>query len=1577
MAKLSETFTYNGGGKSTAPSIPQLQKQNTQPKLSESFSYNNTSNNVKPKLSETFSYDIEVPHNEPKITPLPTVKENKAGLFSGLSNLMTGNLPMANIGVGNTNSSMLMDKAINKANTKAYQQNIRNQELADFDSKDTSNVVYNSPKGFKVTQNKIDLWLDPSYKLSDDERKQIKSVVNDMTDVRNYQKYFGNMSIEDGATLRQKIGELEARTKGAFGRGFAEAIPGVKFAENTAAKLLDNANGDNHVSEGLARESAMLQGEKAYNVGKAVSKIGQYTALNKSGLLDPINSRLSKFLVPKLGEAFGGHVANILSDEVADILLDTLPETYDNIKSGMSAKEVGNEVLKNLGINLAYNVGGEAIPSVIQAFRAKGKEITPEVAEAIVENADDISEAVAKQVSNGPTEIEKEAEALRKARTVEEVPAVELPQATKEVVQEELPTLKAVSSKKILSDNTFASTINSLKHSFDGKVKYIKDTENEYAKAFKAALDNFSSKPTKASYSKAINALDNYVENSGTAWKKNYNGEWYEKTFDDKGIRSTLEQIGTKYNLNNTGLPKLPEANQKNLVMAEDAGINDEVSELVAPVEIKADAPRVPDTELPPLEAESGPVSRFWEGGTMETVTDPKVYDEAYKPMEDYNRILQKPDDYVSEVSDARLFTNGAIDPKKVDDWRKALSAAENISKEDIATAMDIKAYLEANNMLEESADFMSRIRPHITNDAQVLQYLGSLKKNTIAGQLEQALADVRRATDKKVGKKGFTDAVNNFARQVEDAIENGNLDSVGGMFKKKLSDYAYGSNAKNVLRKTNIDGEQMVLDLIGGYEPNKKTLKELAEEVGANIRRLNKVADITSKDEASVFRILQDASQYEVDTRAFKELFAKAAKVLDNKIPVSLGDKIKTTLYDNMLGNFKTAVTRNAGGNLISNTLEKVQKPLKVAIDKAIGSITGERNYILDKSVAKSYGEGFKKGLKDQALDFVRGTNTIRSGEESFADALANVKSAYKGSNGLSKMLGAYDRVVKSAMQFGDRPFYEAEFAAAKTELEKIVEKYGKDALTQVGVPEEALESIDKTIEFLARSRALEACFQKGTISAEGFRQLKDGLGNVSRGVVGADVVSQFSMPFIQVPANMMERMADYIPGLGTVKNIAQTIGEAKFGGGLNQRRLVDATSRNLTGLGLFAGGVALANNAANGGAGITGGYSEDYDKSDAQKSAGEQEYAVQLPNGYQVDISDLPTLGPMAQASSRFAEALRNNDNLAEGITEGGKQALSAAFETSALQGLNRMFGTSQYGGGNSLGENVMNVLGSGLGQAVPSLVRQGAQVADPYTRYLGEYNTIPYFLNNVVNSTPARIPALQPKLDNEGNIVEQNQGRNVGMKILENMVLPWKITKPEYTKLGETANQIFENSSDNTAKAYPTVPLRADVRKWKGDSYTDNDYYNVKERAGKLNTLIGNAVIDSDFFKGLSADEQANVMQEIYSGIKAIVREENEKGYTTDNAIVKAYKQNKSTGVVNYLSDKYTLHKFKSEAAGLRPDGSPDSMDKDELAVYLYMQGYSLDDINNWVIKNGAKNGFTKTQLDKLIRESDSWK
>ena len=91
--------------------------------------------------------------------------------------------------------------------------------------------------------------------------------------------------------------------------------------------------------------------------------------------------------------------------------------------------------------------------------------------------------------------------------------------------------------------------------------------------------------------------------------------------------------------------------------------------------------------------------------------------------------------------------------------------------------------------------------------------------------------------------------------------------------------------------------------------------------------------------------------------------------------------------------------------------------------------------------------------------------------------------------------------------------------------------------------------------------------------------------------------------------------------------------------------------------------------------------------------------------------------------------------------------------------------MFGTSTYGNG-SFGQNVANVIGSGLGQAVPALVRQTAQTIDPYKRDLGEYNTAEYYLNNLLNTTPLRMATLNPKLDNEGNVIEEKR-----LKLIKN--------------------------------------------------------------------------------------------------------------------------------------------------------------------------------------------------------------
>lgn len=1446
MAKLSETFTYNGGGKSTAPSISQLQKQNTQPKLSESFSYNNASNNVKPKLSETFSYDIEVPHNEPKLTPLPTVKENKANVFSGLSNLMTGNLPMANIGVGKTNSSMLMDKAINKANTKAYQQNIRNQELADFDSKDTSNVVYNSPKGFKVTQNKIDLWLDPSYKLSDDERKQIKSVVNDMTDVRNYQKYYGNMSYEDGAKLMQKIAELEVRTKGAFGRGFAEAIPGVKFAANTAAKLLDRANGDNHVSEGLARESAMLQGEKAYNVGKAVSKIGQYTALNKSGLLDPINSRLSKFLVPKLGEAFGGHVSNILSDEVADILLDTLPETYDNVKSGMSAKEVGNEVLKNLGINLAYNVGGEAIPSVIQAFRAKGKEITPEVAEAIVENADDISEAVAKQVSNGPTEIEKEAEALRKARTVEEVPAVELPQATKEVVKEEVPT---ISNEYVITEVKRAN----------GKTAYVPSV-----KVSDEVTEPIAKGKAYSSKAKAEQAIEDY---------------------------------------------------QKNLVMAEDIGLNKRTDELFEQAE--KNAPSLDENGVIEAKGYAEPT-----GNTIE---------QGYRER-----------GYAQHV-------RGEDTPMKV----------EGLSKEVTDSFKDDQRFYE-----------------------------------TLKNADTKALADeVYSSGDKaiKIGDKVYQGSVESKFRELLSERNPASL-PLGHQLAKDYQKAGNHQMAVNIIddmsEALTKSGQFSQAAIINMVKNDPLTALEYARKQIDSINRMgakqfgDKWKNFTlTEDEIKAFGNIADG-----DEKAIKALYDQIGERLGKEYPSTFMEKLLEARKVSMLFNLRTNV-RNFGANVpmlpmrwMSDRVEALGQNIAHLIDpnfKVTQSLTGSgvngrklAKEVFDSDRVKVLLEGdvgkyevpelknalFKNKQMYKGTAVEKWINKVTNG------GIEKVNEKLFGKKGVESLAETIRNTTYKALELGDNPFVKENFIER---LGSYIKAQGYKTIDEI--PDEAIQT--------AWEEAMKATYKDNSWAVKMLRGIKGGFESIP--VVGKPI-SQAAIPFLQAPGNIAARMVDYSPIRGS-KGIYDIISGARKGNQEVVRKGIEEFAKGATGTGLVLLGMALRKEGI-----VTGDYSKDKDEKNFQKQNGFRPWALKVGNKYfTYDWSQ-----PAAQnlmVGTLIAEAIENSDEAdnkmlkALGVAyEGGKAAVNSWFDASPLQGLANLMKGNSYTGDTDYAQNLINTgAGDFAGALVPSLVNATAKTMDKTQRNAydpsSKWNT---FVNQQIAKIPGLSESLPAKYDTWGNQVDY--AKSTGEAFAQRFFVPGDSATGKNDKVDAEIQRLFTATNNNSV--FPqTAPNKV------GDTTLNNTQVsNYQRDMGKRSRLLVETLMKSEGYKNLSDDSKAEVLKNLYGMSKTITERDLFKKEVNDNSsyknAIEAYDSGTGknvTAAVNYYLDKAELNNFKKEAAGLRPDGSPTTMDKDELAVYLYMQGYSLDDINNWVIKNGAKNGFTKTQLDKLIRESNSWK
>jgi hypothetical protein len=422
---------------------------------------------------------------------------------------------------------------------------------------------------------------------------------------------------------------------------------------------------------------------------------------------------------------------------------------------------------------------------------------------------------------------------------------------------------------------------------------------------------------------------------------------------------------------------------------------------------------------------------------------------------------------------------------------------------------------------------------------------------------------------------------------------------------------------------------------------------------------------------------------------------------------------------------------------------------------------------------------------------------------------------------------------------------------------------------------------------------RAADSVFQKHGKMSKGLTDLRNGLGEMSEGIIGADVLSTAASPFTMTPGNMIERAIEYTP-LGFAKNAVETAREVIGKKGFNQRRFVDEASRSIAGIPVLAASYALAKNG-----GINGGYSEDKDEKAAQQEDGFIEYGLNLPNGKTYDTSDLPVYGPMMQAGAVMAE---------EGISPASSlQAAEAVLGSSTLQGLRRAFGADNSFGSTSSVENLVDTVKSSGTQLIPSLLRQTAQTTDQYKRDLGEYGTNEYYVNSIKNSIPMLRQTLPIKTNVEGIPVLQNQGRPLPEKILENYILPMNVSEYKPSELNKEASRLLKTT--DSAIAFVPKAQRSELRGWNekaGIEYSEDQFREYKQELGTLNSEVGNQIIQSDFYNNLDDRDKAKALQSVYSGMKQVAKQ-NATGIKTDDKVANAYMNDGAEGVINYLTSK----------------------------------------------------------------------
>lgn len=824
----------------------------------------------------------------------------------------------------------------------------------------------------------------------------------------------------------------------------------------------------------------------------------------------------------------------------------------------------------------------------------------------------------------------------------------------------------------------------------------------------------------------------------------------------------------------------------------------------------------------------------------------------------------------------------------------------QNLSGTDIdALMMEYKRVSEQARKTGSDADWnraqdiMKKIQVSSTRNAQALQALAKWSRNTPEGQLAQANTLIEQTIEKKFGKKRVKKA-----QEIVDTVYEA----------AKTGDTAKMQSALENLKIDPNSIQQEILDTSGTQNVNRNTVIDLLKKKGVLNKNLAEALKEDTVTQRKVIDMLSQLEDMDIDSYEANVIMARAGKLLASNMQHTFGEKVQQILYNNMLGNFRTLISRNAGGNIPVALLEQLRQPLSATLDRLASLKTGQRTTTgMSLGKLKAYADGFAKGFSAEAKDVNNtinaylkeqsstGLHTSKSGENTLLNAIKNNSSAFKGNNIVSKLFNFTNDMVKHGLSVGDRPFFEATKNQAKYEINQLLEK-GCNIDTQE-------LNLDDYIEQASTLIALEAVYQGDTDLSKGFQKIRNGLAEMTKGMIGTDIMSTAVVPFVKTPSNVLDMAVEYSP-FGALKNLIGTATEVKKGD-FNQRRFVDETSRNIVGTFLMAAVVTALKDA------FTDGYDDDKDVKAAQKAAGMQEYALKLNDGdTNFDVGWIPVFGSVIESGAAFKDAIDNGKNILGATGDAMAQTAQSIFDQSMLESLSNMLGSNSYNQDSGFAKQALNsIAGSYIGQLAPSLVRQIAQSTDEYERNLGTYGTSEYYKNSFINSIPGLRETLPIKYDNEGNPVLQNQGRGLGSKLIENMLSPGKLTDVNYSDLSSEAISLFDKTGEK--KQFVPTANKNDIKSG-GTAPTTEQFNEYKRVFGENNAIGGEALLDSDFYKNLSADDKVKYLSQMYSDMKQVAKKDVLKDYTYpqgDKKKMDMYETFGMDGLINYYDIQNT--------------------------------------------------------------------
>lgn len=476
-------------------------------------------------------------------------------------------------------------------------------------------------------------------------------------------------------------------------------------------------------------------------------------------------------------------------------------------------------------------------------------------------------------------------------------------------------------------------------------------------------------------------------------------------------------------------------------------------------------------------------------------------------------------------------------------------------------------------------------------------------------------------------------------------------------------------------------------------------------------------------------------------DGREKDILLAEVNKVISNKIPSSVMDKIDSFRYINMLFNPKTLI-KNAGGNVVNTTMGNLRDIIATPIDKLVSRNTGERTVGLPN--LKEQFRGVVDGVKTVADDYKRGIDTVGDVKE--------------GSNGRAfnnvPVMGEIERLLSAGLKMGDVPFYEA---AKNNYLANVMKLNGVDTPTP------------KMIED-ANQAGLEATFQQQTGLGNAISNLKN---SKSKPV---SIATKTILPFSQTPSAILDTSMNYTP-LGVARG-AYNLSKG------NQRQGVNQLASGILGTGALGLGAGLASSGM-----MTGSLSDDSETSALQRQAGMQAYALKNgDNYYSIDFAQ-PAASPLMAGA-----------DMANGATLGemAGTVVNSILDNSYLSGLKDMGETiGEKGFGGAIGEVARNY----ASQLLPfsALSGQVTRTLDPAIRDTYDTDATQRFINQSMSKYPGLAQILPQGVDTVGEDKYYNEGAGLGERAFRNFITPFNVSTYQPNDVEEKALDIYNTTGE----------------------------------------------------------------------------------------------------------------------------------------------------------------------------------